>query len=146
MERIVQFGNGAAGVCGRGRDDCCPAGAGSDRLDEQNALRKLLAQCLDPHRGLADAVGALLLDIFDLWMFRRRVQSSVLLFDLDNVHTASCVYAVLRQRGIDCCLQGFHHRRLLFHFGAAIKISLYVPAADADAARKALPMDEFGAL
>lgn len=90
------------------------------------------------------AVGALFLDIFDFWMFRQRVPQSVRLFDLDNVHVASCAYALLRQRGIDCCLEGYQYRRLLFHFGAAIKMSLYVPTADADAARALLRIEEFG--
>lgn len=92
------------------------------------------------------AVAALSLDVFDLWMFRQRVQEPVRLFDLDNVHVASCAQAMLRQKGIDCCLQGFQHRRLLFHFGAAIKISLHVPADQADAAREVLRIEQFALL
>lgn len=85
---------------------------------------------------------ALMLDTFNLWMFRQQVSTSVRIADLDNVHVAGYAMDLLKRNDIDVCLQGFHHRRLLFHFGAAIKIGLYVPVSKADLARQLLKAEE----
>lgn len=65
------------------------------------------------------------------------------LIEFDNVHLAAYARVVLRREGIDCLIQAYHYRRLLYIFQPLVKMALYIPIDQRHAAAKLLRMDQF---
>lgn len=85
---------------------------------------------------------ALARDVVDQIRLTSRRGETVKLLDLDNVHLAAYLKALLRSKGIDLEIQGYHFRRLLFFLGPLFKMQVRVAREDEDRAWEILESQE----
>jgi hypothetical protein len=113
------------------------------------AISGFLLRANEAHDPLAVATtislvltsGALLLDILHQWSFHARNGAGVRLLEFDNVHVAAFARELLGKHGIDCFVQAYYWRRLVFDFGPVMKMTLYVTAPRLDEARSLLMLE-----
>jgi hypothetical protein len=75
------------------------------------------------------------LDLIDRYRFHRQGgnERMVNVAELHDVYDAAMLRQHLRRDGIDCHMQGYHHRHLLYFFGPYVEIGLWVREKDAAA-------------
>src|SRR5258708_57761 len=81
----------------------------------------------------------------DLWheiAFLRRHRGGSRLLQLDNVHLACYLEALLRQHGIAGLARGYHFRSLYYFLNPLVKMDLLVPASRLEEARALIPAAE----
>jgi hypothetical protein len=83
-------------------------------------------------------VVAIVLDLWDQYRFERRVGTTALLIQLDNVHFSYRLEERLQEAGVDALARGHQFRSLFFFFGALFKIDVLVPEEQLDRAREVL--------
>lgn len=85
---------------------------------------------------------AFVLDLRDELRFTRRHGSAARLLQLDNVHLASYLQALLRQQDIDVLARAFRFRSLFYFLNPLVKIELRVPAESLETAAGLLAAQE----
>ena len=82
-------------------------------------------------------VVAISLDLIGRFRFSQKTSHRpVKIAELHDIYDADMVRAHLESQGVDCHLQGYYHRKLLYFFGPIIDISLLVADQDQEKARE----------
>ncbi|MBV8199563.1 MAG: hypothetical protein JOZ15_02960 [Acidobacteria bacterium] len=79
-------------------------------------------------------LAAFVLDLCDELLFTRRHGRTVRLLQLDNVHLAAYLQALLRRQDLDVLARAFRFRSLFYFLNPLVKIELRVPAEQLEAA------------
>jgi hypothetical protein len=82
-------------------------------------------------------LAAISIDVIDRWRFSAKsAHAPVKIAEYHDIYDAAMIRGHLTAQGIESCLQGYHHRLLLYFFGPYIDISLLVAAPDKDRANQ----------
>lgn len=94
---------------------------------------------------LGSVVSAFVLgkDIWQNWVFLRRVPSPVFLGELDNIHLAALLRAEAEAAGQPVYLKGFEYRRLMSFFQPLQKVRVYASAEYADTLRERIGLNSY---
>lgn len=85
-------------------------------------------------------------DVVDQIRFTHRHEETVKLLDLDNVHLAAYLKALLPAKGVDVAIQAYHFRRLFFFLAPLFKMQVRVAREDEDRAWEILEQMDVAAI